>query len=87
MHKIVSGVANRSYGIQVAKMAGMPDAVVARAQQVLDGLESHNNNTIRTDTATHARQPDVSNTQKNVGGPQNKVAAPQKQTVQLNLFG
>ena len=87
IHKIVSGVANRSYGIQVAKMAGMPDAVVARAQQVLDGLESHNNNTIRTDTSAHATQPDVSNTQKNVGGPQNKVAAPQKQTVQLNLFG
>ena len=35
MHKIVPGVANRSYGIQVAKMAGMPAAVVARAEKVL----------------------------------------------------
>lgn len=41
MHKIVSGVANRSYGIHVAKMAGMPDSVVARAQTVLSALESH----------------------------------------------
>ncbi len=41
MHKIVSGVANRSYGIHVAKMAGMPTSVVARAQSVLDALESH----------------------------------------------
>ena len=41
MHKIVSGVANRSYGIHVARMAGMPASVVARAQNVLDALESH----------------------------------------------
>ncbi len=41
MHKIVSGVANRSYGIHVAKMAGMPASVIARAESVLNGLESH----------------------------------------------
>ena len=41
MHKIVSGVANRSYGIQVAKMAGMPESVVARAESVLTALESN----------------------------------------------
>jgi len=35
MHKIVPGVANRSYGIHVAKMAGMPASVV-----VLGALES-----------------------------------------------
>ena len=39
MHKIVPGVANRSYGIHVAKMAGMPESVVARAAQVLSNLE------------------------------------------------
>jgi DNA mismatch repair protein MutS len=41
MHKIVSGVANRSYGIQVAKMAGMPASVVARAESVLASLENN----------------------------------------------
>lgn len=40
MHRIVPGVANRSYGIQVAKMAGMPESVVARAESVLANLES-----------------------------------------------
>lgn len=40
MHKIVPGVANRSYGIHVAKMAGMPASVVMRAESVLAGLES-----------------------------------------------
>ena len=39
MHRIISGVANRSYGIHVAKMAGMPETVVARAEEVLSGLE------------------------------------------------
>ena len=39
MHRIVPGVANRSYGIHVAKMAGMPDTVVARAESVLAELE------------------------------------------------
>ena len=41
MHKIVSGVANRSYGIHVAKMAGMPSSVIARAECVLSALESN----------------------------------------------
>ena len=41
MHKIVPGVANRSYGIQVAKMAGMPSSVVTRAETVLGALESN----------------------------------------------
>ena len=41
MHKIVPGVANRSYGIHVAKMAGMPSSVVARAECVLAALESN----------------------------------------------
>ncbi len=40
MHKIIPGVANRSYGIHVAKMAGMPESVVARAEIVLAMLES-----------------------------------------------
>jgi DNA mismatch repair protein MutS len=43
LHKIISGVANRSYGIAVAKMAGMPAKIVARAEQVLSNLESNDN--------------------------------------------
>ncbi len=34
-----SGAADRSYGIQVAKLAGLPGAVIARARQVLARLE------------------------------------------------
>ncbi|MDL2295608.1 DNA mismatch repair protein MutS, partial [Lachnospiraceae bacterium OttesenSCG-928-E19] len=39
MHKIIPGVANRSYGIHVAKMAGIPKSVVERAEEVLESLE------------------------------------------------
>jgi len=39
LRKIVSGRSDRSYGIQVARLAGLPPEVVARAQEILGGLE------------------------------------------------
>lgn len=38
LHNVAAGAADRSYGIHVAKLAGLPEIVVARAQQVLDAL-------------------------------------------------
>jgi DNA mismatch repair protein MutS len=40
LHEVIAGVADRSYGIHVAKMAGLPDEVIARAEDVLETLES-----------------------------------------------
>jgi DNA mismatch repair protein MutS len=40
LHEVVSGAADRSYGIQVARLAGLPETVLARAKQVLGVLES-----------------------------------------------
>ncbi|NOT01970.1 MAG: DNA mismatch repair protein MutS [Phycisphaerales bacterium] len=40
LHRIVPGACDRSYGLHVAKMAGVPDAVVKRAAQVLGELEN-----------------------------------------------
>jgi DNA mismatch repair protein MutS len=40
LHEVVSGAADRSYGIQVAKLAGLPPSVVKRARQVLANLEA-----------------------------------------------
>lgn len=40
LHEAAPGPADRSYGVQVAKLAGVPGAVVARAREVLDRLES-----------------------------------------------
>jgi len=39
LRKIVPGRADRSYGIQVARLAGLPPAVVDRAKEILQGLE------------------------------------------------
>ncbi len=39
LHEIVPGAADRSYGIQVAKLAGLPPSVVERARAVLTQLE------------------------------------------------
>jgi DNA mismatch repair protein MutS len=40
LHEVVAGAADRSYGIQVAKLAGLPGAVIERAKLVLAQLES-----------------------------------------------
>jgi DNA mismatch repair protein MutS len=40
LHEVTAGAADRSYGIQVAKLAGLPRAVVERAQVVLAQLEA-----------------------------------------------
>ena len=80
MHKIVAGVANRSYGIQVAKMAGMPESVVHRAENVLSELESQRCNVTVVDVAPPTpTKPDKTN--------KTSVAQPDKHNVQLNLFG
>jgi DNA mismatch repair protein MutS len=39
LHEVGPGAADRSYGIQVAKLAGLPNAVIARAGEVLRALE------------------------------------------------
>jgi DNA mismatch repair protein MutS len=39
LRKVVHGRSDRSYGIQVARLAGLPPAVVARAREILLGLE------------------------------------------------
>jgi DNA mismatch repair protein MutS len=39
LHEVIPGAADRSYGIHVAKLAGLPQAVVERAEEVLRALE------------------------------------------------
>ncbi|MBV9510529.1 MAG: DNA mismatch repair protein MutS [Caulobacteraceae bacterium] len=51
LHEAAPGPADRSYGVQVAKLAGVPGAVVARAREVLERLE--------TQTASPARLDDL----------------------------
>ncbi|MBK5934022.1 DNA mismatch repair protein MutS [Rhodovulum imhoffii] len=39
LHEVRQGAADRSYGVQVARLAGLPDSVVERARVVLEALE------------------------------------------------
>ena len=39
LHHVKEGSADRSYGIHVAQLAGLPQAVIARAEEVLDMLQ------------------------------------------------
>jgi DNA mismatch repair protein MutS len=39
LRKLVEGGTNRSYGIQVARLAGIPEEVIARSKQILTGIE------------------------------------------------
>ena len=73
LHKIIPGVANRSYGIAVAKMAGMPEKIVTRAEEVLSHLESDNK---EDQSVKHENKPSVKPV---VEEPKNKT--------QLSLFG
>lgn len=40
LRKIIPGSADQSYGIEVAKLAGLPEQVITRAREILMGLES-----------------------------------------------
>lgn len=40
LHKIIKGAASQSYGIEVAKLAGLPEQIINRSQEILDGLEN-----------------------------------------------
>ncbi len=65
LHKIVRGSADKSFGIQVARLAGLPDGVISRAGEILSELEA--SDIIRMDarTASHkleAHEKTVKNT-------------------------
>jgi len=52
LHKIVPGAADRSYGIHVAQMAGLPSSVISRANEILKQLEQSSGTTLPAASAT-----------------------------------
>ena len=57
LRKLIRGGADHSYGIEVARMAGLPDAVIARAREVLHNLESQHLEVGDGDTGDDASDP------------------------------
>ena len=52
LHKIVPGAADRSYGIHVAQMAGLPPSVITRANEILKQLEQSSGTTLPAASTT-----------------------------------
>ena len=66
LYRIVQGGADRSYGIHVAELAGMPSPVVERARELLTELEAHANNTAPTHDPQDHLQLDLFNAPNNI---------------------
>ena len=56
MHRIVPGGADQSHGIHVARLAGVPAPVLARARQILDQLETQHSAMSQAAAATHVQE-------------------------------
>ncbi|MGI5832019.1 MAG: DNA mismatch repair protein MutS [Thermoguttaceae bacterium] len=84
LHKIVPGPADRSYGIHVARLAGVPRHVIRRAQTILDTLEASH---------LQAARDALGGVLKSVGATPFDAPEPprsgkrRKPTVQFSLFG
>jgi DNA mismatch repair protein MutS len=57
LRKIVKGGADKSYGIQVARLAGLPPSIIARAKEILSNLEQHELNAEGRPTLAEAPPP------------------------------
>jgi DNA mismatch repair protein MutS len=83
LRKIVKGGADKSYGIQVARLAGLPATIIARAKEILSNLEQHELNADGKPTLAEAPPPPKH------GKPRNKKAAEQalaEMKPQMTLF-
>ena len=52
LHKIMSGPADKSYGVHVAKLAKLPDELIKRAEEILSKYEKNGNNIKNSETST-----------------------------------
>ncbi len=72
LRKIVEGTADKSYGIQVARLAGLPSSIIDRAKDILSHLESN------------AVKPETNNKTKAKSSP--KRTMPKANPAQLDMF-
>ena len=81
VRRVVPGAADRSYGIQVARLAGMPPAVVQRAREILGGLEAGSGLPAKASVAPVQVQASVAPKKAPPAKPTGKEAGPE-----LDLF-
>ena len=56
LYQVLEGPANQSYGVQVAKLAGIPEEVLETAKQRLNFLEEHSHSSPQTDLFNSAKE-------------------------------
>jgi len=71
LRKLIDGPASRSYGIQVARLAGLPDDIIIRSREVLANLENSELDAVGRPMLARSR----------------RRAGPTESTSQLDLFG
>ena len=81
VRRVVPGAADRSYGIQVARLAGMPPAVVQRAREILGGLEAGSGLPAKASSAPTQVAASVAPKKQPAAKPAGKEAGPE-----LDLF-
>jgi DNA mismatch repair protein MutS len=60
LHKVVSGSADKSYGIHVAKLAGLPKTIISRSTKILEKLEKSGSVKDKlTDSGTSSEQLEI----------------------------
>ncbi|GAY73746.1 DNA mismatch repair protein MutS [Lentilactobacillus kosonis] len=59
LHKIQMGPADKSYGIHVAKLAGLPQPLLGRAETILDSLQSNDKQTYLASSTLEDTQPGI----------------------------
>ena len=61
LHRVVRGGASRSYGIEAARLAGVPSSVVLRARQVLSRIEANSHVAVGLQASSNGRTTNVDN--------------------------
>lgn len=66
LRKIVRGGADQSYGIEVAKLAGLPEEVINRAKHILERIEKENGSDINIEDISNLREVAVDKVESNM---------------------
>jgi len=85
LRKIVAGAADKSYGIHVARLAGLPDEIIARAKVILAHLEA-NAASPESGTASSSAKPRRASKARTEAAPAEDDVLPTAAPAQLTLF-
>lgn len=85
LHKVTEGPADKSYGIHVAKLAGMPESLLKRANQILGQLEGQHEND-HVDGQTDLKRPVTTVNEQAAKIATQSDHLPEDQDGQLELF-